>query len=623
MGLGLVVLVAALTRLLWLSHLPPGLLEAAAANGLLARDATGRGLALVRDVGDRSPLLAGLIALAGRLIGFGPLTPLLGSALAGIATAALTALWLRRPFGALWGVVGGLIVAGGFWPLLFDRTGLSPAAGAAALAALLWLLQEAIDRPGPDALGWYALAGLAAGIGFSADPPLGIMPLLLVVAVAAVLWESRLGSPAASAATGGLVLTVLAALLTTMPFVVSQLRDPAHLAFWRATPGLPGHAAADAAQVLRDYGLSLVRLVWQGRTDPTLNLPGDPLLGWALAPWTLLGLALALRRARCPRVAAGLAWGALLLVPAALSDPGHPGRLLAALPLLVALPVAGMRAAANWSRRTRLVVPAAVLIVATLLGNAAWSGWRYFAVWAPSTATAAAFAAGETDSLLALTSLPPDQPVFYSTYGRPDLVRYLGPESPPRVDFDGRYVLPLPVDEDAWLVLPRDTPVDPALLAVFNGLPPVTIATDAAGHERYRIYRIDQRVRARLPFGVPTTPYTDGTVFAGDRVIPVSANRVAVVLTWRLPAGAPAHRLRVRFRATGGAGAPAEAEIALPANTSSFPIDLLTLAALAPPVTGSPVDLSIALLDTSGHALTAPGVDDAGYLLVDRFQFQR
>jgi hypothetical protein len=65
-----ILLLAAATFLYRLGSLPAGFLDAEAANGLLARAASGHGSLLFADAGSRSPLLAALIELAARPFGF-------------------------------------------------------------------------------------------------------------------------------------------------------------------------------------------------------------------------------------------------------------------------------------------------------------------------------------------------------------------------------------------------------------------------------------------------------------------------------------------------------------------------------------------------------------------------
>lgn len=624
-GLTLILLAAGALRLARLADLPPGLPGAAAEHGLLARAMVEGGIAgAMREPGTASVPLAAIVALAGRLTGFDATTPALGAALAGTVAVGGTALWLRRALGPAWGLAGGVLLAGSFWPLLFGRLGLSPVVGAAALAALLWLLREAIGRPLRVALGWYTLAGLAAAVGFAADPALRIMPGLLLVGLGAALWQARAGGSSSRDAAWGLGVTLLTAVLAALPWVVAQGAVPGQLGPSTPTPGLPGATAADLAGAAYGYGVSLARLVWPGTGDAGLHLPGAPLFEPWLAPWALLGGGVALRRARQPRAAVGLAWGALLLLPAALVDPGHPGRLVPALPLLVLLPLLGMRAAVARAGQGRARLAVGALVVATLAGTVSVGPWRYFQGWATDPATAAALDAGVVASLEALRQLPPDEPVVYSTAAEhAAVVRYLAHDVAP-LEVDGRHLLLLPGDpmrgvRRGWLVIPAATPLNPHLLELFAGIPPVAVGRDAGGAEAYRVYRIDERVGQRIPLSVPTIAWADGAVFQGFRLTPLADGRAAVVLAWALPAGSGPRVAVVQL--TGDARS--EARLALPPTAPGQPVIAVGSVTLDIPATTGPLGLRLGLLDGDNRPIAVPGADADGLLLLERYRFER
>ena len=164
-----------------------------------------------------------MIALIGRPLGFDIFSARLGAALAGMGTAIFTSLWLRRAFGPVWGIVGGLILAGSFWFILFSRIALSPIAGALALSLLLWCLSEALERGvRTDALIWYAGAGLAAGIGYISDPTMRIVPALLLIALISATHEH--GIVIRHNEIVGLLLTILVGLVVAAPFI--RTRSP-------------------------------------------------------------------------------------------------------------------------------------------------------------------------------------------------------------------------------------------------------------------------------------------------------------------------------------------------------------------------------------------------------------
>ncbi|HEX3722259.1 MAG TPA: glycosyltransferase family 39 protein [Nitrolancea sp.] len=622
-GAGLILLLAGATFIYRLGSLPPGLLNAEAANGLLAREAVGHGGSLIVDAGNRSPLLAALIALAARPFGFDVFTARLGAALAGIATCGFTGLWLRRVFGSIWGIVGGLIVAGSFWIIVFSRVALSPIAGAAAVAALLWLLSEALARGSQtDAIAWYVGAGVAAGIGFMSDPVLRILPVLLVVALAFAAGEHR--AELRHSEVVGLLLTLLAALMVAGPFVGHTLDTPSLLGFWTPTPGLPGGTITRASELLRGYGISLARLVWPLHGAIGLNLPDEPLLGPFILPWAVIGLVVVARQLRNRLALTGLCWAALLLLPTAAITVVHPGRLVELLPLLAVLPVAGIRFVAQRAPGQRARIGLVALVAILLIGNAAWSDWRYFHDWVHAPATTEAFSASVRDSLHAIDTLPASDFVLYSTSGHDDVLSYLKPANEDqestreRVDFDGAELLPIPSNGAGYLVVPDSTPVDPALLQlVGSGALP-----DLAGSD-YRVYRLDQRARDELPLAIPTTPFANGAAFLGTQLTAPSTGRLSVVLAWQPPPNGAVESLRVRLQPVDGTGPTQIVDASLPGNLLTQPYDLLRLVTFTAPAPGTSADLSVELLDAHGNPITGAGLDTDHFLFLNRYTFSR
>src|SRR5699024_4858490 len=114
----------------------------------------------------------------------------------------------------------------------------------------------------------------------------------------------------------------------------------------------------------------------------------------------LAGLAVALRHPLQPVPGVALLWFAIFILPAALSSPGHPVRLLAATPAVFLFPLLAMRAAANWAaRRGQVTLAAAGAVIAlSIAGSALWSLNDYFRVWAPSQAAYVAFQGDVRDS---------------------------------------------------------------------------------------------------------------------------------------------------------------------------------------------------------------------------------
>lgn len=626
MGLFAVALFAAGSRLIRLASHPGGLLDGAAEHGLLARTLVEHGpAAALHEAGTHSLPLAALIALVSRFIGFDVAAPAVGTALTGTAAALFTALWLRRALGPGWGIAGGTLLAGSFWPLLFSRIGLSPIVGAAALAALLWLLQEALSRRGDEALPWYAAAGMAAAVGFAADPILRMMPLLLLAAFGVLLPRRHTGE-AIAGQREGMALTAFIAVLASLPVVSTQIGEPDRPIVWVETPGLPGLVATSAGDLLRGYGASLARLIWPGSMDAGLHLPPDALLDPWLVPWALLGFAIALVQRQSPGIMIGLNWIPLLLLPAALSDPGHPGRLLPLLPLLTLLILLGMRAAIVAVPRPSLRPPVVALVMLTVIGTTLWGTWRYFTGWAPAEATADVVNRDTVAAVQALRRLPPDGPILLHSGSHQAVAAYLADDIPQRIDVAARDLLVLPGDpigglQDGWLVIPASAPTDPLLLSLSDRIGTAEVGTDDDGDELYRIYRVDGRLGLQLPLSVPTIPWTDGISFQGFHLTPLPDGRVAFLFAWALSDNTPAQTLVVRLAPSGNALAGNEARIPLPATTPHHPVIVIASATLDIPITDGALELAVALMDDQERPQMVADADDAGFVLLERYRF--
>ncbi len=609
------LLLAGVGLLYRLGTLPHGFLDAEAVNGLLAQDITGHGRDLFTQPGSGSPLLAALIALVGRPFGFDIFSARLGAALAGLGTIVFTALWLRRVFGDIWGVVGGLILAGTFWFMLFSRVALSPVAGALALSLFLWFLVEGMARgTHPNALFWYGGAGIAAGVGYMSDPTLRILPIVLLILLISATHQH--GMVMRHNEIIGLLLTILLGLVVAGPFIRHASGTPSVLSFWTNTPGLPGSTIMSWRELLHNYGVTLERIGWPTQGALGLNLPNSPLLGPFIAPWAIAGLAIAIRSIRGRLVTTALLCGAVLLIPAAAITPVHPGRLLTILPLLVALPVAGLRFIVQQTPTLRYRVVAVLLVMVMLAGNAAWSTWSYFSNWVDEPQTAQAFSQSVTASLSAIDQLPGTEWILYSMPGEQHVQQYLQTANHQRLLFNGSEMLPIPIDGSGYLVVPDAGQMPAALLQIMTGTQLPQLSND-----QYRIYRVDDRARNQLPLSVPTDTFSDGTRFLGHQVVATSSDQIAVVVAWQLRGNGQAHTVRVRMRPVNGAGQTQIVDALLPGGLVPGPYDLLRLVTFKAPPAGTSVDLSLSLLDANGNVLTAPGLDTDNYLFLNRYTF--
>jgi len=131
-----------------------------------------------------------IVAASYRLLGVSVFAERLPTAIAGLLTALLVGIWVRRRAGARAGLLAGLVLAFSF---LFVFTGMTFAADAfltlAILAASI-LIDRACRLEGGSDAAWGAVSGAALAIGFGFKGLIGIV--LPIGAVAATLLLDRL-----------------------------------------------------------------------------------------------------------------------------------------------------------------------------------------------------------------------------------------------------------------------------------------------------------------------------------------------------------------------------------------------------------------------------------------------
>ncbi|MDQ3549176.1 MAG: glycosyltransferase family 39 protein [Chloroflexota bacterium] len=666
-------LTAALARLPWLASSPPGFSLPEARAALHARDLRAIDLLLPETgpLDSQEPLFNGLLWLTASLTGWDVAGARLAAALLGIIAAVACALWYRRTLGPLAGLAGGLLAATTFPWLVLSRQA-QPAIGAAACATLgLWCLWEGLgphehdtDRSISSNRGWWIIAaGLYFGIGLSAHASL--LPALIVAPATAawLIWRSgsnRRDRPAH----GWLVAGLACLLLVATPLVVDSLSDPGDLRQrleqdWNGD-GRAEHLAGPLTTA-SGYGETLLRLGWSGHDGPTLGTPSRPPLDPILLIWSLAGLAVIFTRPLTPLHGVALLWLAGFGLPAALLDPGNPALLMPLTPVLLLLPLLGLRA--GWQiahQRGKLAARLAVLLaIGSVAGSMARSLVAY-TNWTQSDTTYFAFNAGLRDALAAADGLASGTtPVYVATTPEhAPLLEYLtspqpgneGISTPDRNlrTIDSRTTLIIPADGTGYLITTASSPLSPALLQLLEGQPAIETGTTSEGAVAWQIWAVGQTIRDRLPWTLPALGFPDGFELAGYDIRPdlgdVAASgrlpdppRVVVTLVWNVPRGATPHIARVRLLPSGlDSGDPEQsATTAESWLTVSPPIAAgnrgreLIIVQMSLPVPDSPdliveVQAGLSRTDGSIQPPTNAGPNAVGdYVLLNRVQYVR
>lgn len=440
-ALGLVVLLAALLRVVALDRCPPALHPDEAANAVDARALPG-GFALAYDheagwVEGTYVWLAGpAMALAdatGAPLEAGLRWP---AALAGLAM--VPALWVlgRSLGGKSAGMIAALLAAVAPWAVHHSRLGLRATLIAPLVAwGVVWLLRaEESGRPRPALVG-----GLLLGLAAATYPPARLaLPALVAVWLLAgrERWDRRRAALA--------LVPCALALVALLPWMLGpsggqRLRDVLTL----------GNGPLDDVRtVARGWALHLgPRMLWSGASSRGFAPEGVGLFPLATAPLFALGiLALLVRKTG----AAGgrdawrvrlLAWLVIAPLPAALTkgvpDPLRAGLLLPALVLLAALGASWLVCALprGIARRAVLAAIAGVIVAQGVIGFA-----RYVHVHA--TRETAFYRAGRREAVQALATLVASghririTAPFMGAY-----LRLYAPDLPARREPDGAWIV--------------------------------------------------------------------------------------------------------------------------------------------------------------------------------------
>jgi 4-amino-4-deoxy-L-arabinose transferase-like glycosyltransferase len=207
-----------------------------------------------------------LIAAAYRVAGVQEGAARIWSALAGLALAMLTAAVGRRWYDEATGRLAGAIVATAFGYFSIARLSLPDLPLTALVSLAVYAaIQAALDRSvRPSA--WWAVAGVATGLGLLTKGPVALV--LVVVVVLPILWRDR---SVARGVTRGLLMALALAIAVAVPWYAAMV-------------------ATHGEQYLRGFlvGDNLERFATARFNDPRPWWFYLPILAGGLLPWTPL-----------------------------------------------------------------------------------------------------------------------------------------------------------------------------------------------------------------------------------------------------------------------------------------------------------------------------------------------
>jgi hypothetical protein len=510
LALGLILVAALVTRLLWLDSIPPGLWfdEAVDAHDALGVWNGAREIYFEGNLG-REPLYMYALAPSVGLFGPGVLPIRLVSGLFGLAVVALTyplgrALFDRRV--ALYATA----FAAASYPLLhFSRTGFRAITLPAILALGLWLAWLALER------GSVRLAGAGGGIlGLTlytySSSRFVLPPLLVALAAIALVGVGRasLARPPADGVDRGdlrrrgpalAVATLLAAAIVALPLGLYFRAHPDVLFFRSEKMSFVNPLAGGAAfRAWIGSAIDVLRMFFvSGDGLARHNLPGRPLFDPVSGALFVLGAVL-LFDPRWRRAGLfTLVWLAAALGPLTftLENPHHL-RAIGALPAIFLVAGIGLARVERWiaAARPGWLGPAVAIVA---LGVAAGLTARdYFVVWPVQARTYWETQADVAAAVRALPGLPPSDRIYLAAdeyHSRPEPFTALHGEDDRVQAFNGR----------KGLVFPDPKLGDVLYLLPFSGterwdrierwLPRGALAASLAGpdgRDAYRAYRL-------------------------------------------------------------------------------------------------------------------------------------
>ncbi|HHN94065.1 MAG TPA: phospholipid carrier-dependent glycosyltransferase, partial [Anaerolineae bacterium] len=388
-----VLLLAAALRLAEFGRLPPGLYHDEAYHGLDAATvlAGDRPLYFPANNG-REPLFIYLVAGAVGVLGRSPFALRLPALFAGLLTVAATGALGNALFSRRVGVLAAAVLAVTLWHVHLSRIGFRAVLLPLFTALTLWQGARAGLPHRRRAITGALLAGLFYGLTFYTYTAARFTPVAL--AVYAALLARRRRSLTVRAAP--LLAAVAAALLTLLPLAVytvlhpqEVLGRPGQVFVWNAAISHGDPWGLLAHNLLATLGM----FFWRGDRIWRHNVPWRPVFDPLLGLMFLLGLLVALRRARrSPAALLLIVWTAVMSLPTVLAeDAPHFLRAVGLLPLIALLPALGLDWVMGWAggggADTRSVLTRVGIVAFVLLVGLLSTAWAYFGDYARNPMT--------------------------------------------------------------------------------------------------------------------------------------------------------------------------------------------------------------------------------------------
>ncbi len=429
-----ILLIASFFRFYQLAKYPPGLYpdEAMDGSNALITNATGHYQLFYTENNGREGLYINLQALSVKLSGIHAWALRDVSGIFGVLTVLGLYLLARELFDWRAAGVSSFLLAISFWHVNFSRIGFDGIMVPFILVYLFYFLWRGLRRNTYLDFLW---AGLFTGLGFYAYSAYRVAPLIIVAVFGAYWWFLKKDfshekyEHARNRLLGGFCVLAITAFFVALPMGVYFLRNPAQLT-QRTNEVSVLQQANPLLQLANSTARTLGMFTFNGDMNQRDNIAGQPELGWPIAILFAIGFLKELyhwlRRKHghfSPVHTLMFAWFFVMLLPGFLStEAPHALRTIGVLPIVMIFAARGFlwlfNAGEEWemithpwesaSRRSghdQFVAPV-LAALALMIALGFYEYHRYFDVWAPSQATAAAFTANYVDIANQINALP-------------------------------------------------------------------------------------------------------------------------------------------------------------------------------------------------------------------------
>ncbi|NLE44785.1 MAG: glycosyltransferase family 39 protein [Chloroflexi bacterium] len=468
-----VILTAIFLRFWRLDSIPPGLTHDEAGHGQDALAIVQGARPMYETIGyGREPLYDYLTAISMRVFNRGDYLALRWtSAVCGVATVAVSMLWVRRALGAWEAILCGGWMACSFWAVSTSRQGLRSTVMPLFLVSALYAWWRGAydgashNHPG---WGWFTLSGILAGAS------------LWTYMAARITWIFLLAIPLLTLLVdrerfrrrwGGMILALAVTVCVAAPmFIWLRLHPEAEQRFSQLGEPLRLLAAGDIRHVLRNSLSALGSFTFQGDDLWVYNVPGRAWLGPVEGMLFYIGLAIAIWKWRCPAYASALIVLVAGITPSLITGVSASStRAIGILPVIYVFPTIAVMALLKHLKPLPWVTSVVILVL--LIVPLQKSYRDYFGVWARHRDVRVAYhttlfeisraldeIALDPNSVVVVSSIYPGR--YHDPYAMGLLLR--------RQDLslrwvDGRAAIVFP-SKPAYLVVPAIAPIsDPTL----------------------------------------------------------------------------------------------------------------------------------------------------------------